>query len=364
MYQTLHLTRGVDSATSSGVQPRLFASFFAAWTLACQAGSQQPSINHGSPPHAPAPPVTATSALSSADSAPDRTRSLRPDPPKVCEPCEPWNAPREPFRVFGNTYYVGTEGLSAILVVGNQGSVLIDGGLSQSALLIAENIRKLGFKLEDVRIILNSHAHYDHAGGIAALQRVSGATVLASPASKRALESGEPMNDDPQVGFGREANEFPALSDVQAIEDQQVVRLGDVALTAHFTPGHTPGGTSWTWRACEGQHCREIVYADSFTAYSAPGFRYSEGAGEGPQVTLFRNAIARIAKLPCDILLAPHPVFVDMDAKLAARQQAPEVDPFIDGGACAAYAARALEGLEKRLAEEKAALVTPDRNVR
>ena len=186
---------------------------------------------------------------------------------------------------------------------------------------------------------------------------VDPATDERLPGLAGALESGGPMSDDPQLGFGREANEFPALSDVQAVDDQQVVRLGDVTLTAHFTPGHTPGGTSWTWRACEDEHCHQIVYADSFTAISAPGFRYLEGTEEGPQVTRFRAAIARIAKLPCDILLAPHPVFMDMDAKLAARQQATGVNPFIDSGACAAYAARALEGLEKRLAEEKAAPV-------
>src|SRR5918993_5372166 len=136
---------------------------------------------------------------------------LRPDPPARCGDCEAWNKPHEPFRVFGNTYYVGAAGVSAVLITNGQGSILLDGGLPQTAALIDANIRKLGFRTEDIKLIVNSHAHYDHAGGIAALQRVSGAAVAASPAGKHALEQGEPAADDPQYAFGREANGFPAV---------------------------------------------------------------------------------------------------------------------------------------------------------
>ena len=120
-----------------------------------------------------------------------------------------WNAAHEPFRVFGNTYYVGVAGLSSVLVASDQGLILLDGGLPQSAPLIDASIRKLGFRTEDVRLILNSHTHYDHAGGIAALQRVSGAIVAASASGARAIESGGPPADDPQYAFGKEANRFP-----------------------------------------------------------------------------------------------------------------------------------------------------------
>ena len=135
-------------------------------------------------------------------------KELVPDPPLACEPCAEWNKPLEPFQIFGNTWYVGTGGLSSILVTSDKGHILIDGGLPQSAALIAANIRKAGFKLEDVKLILNSHTHYDHAGGIAALQRASGAKVAASPLAAAALEQGGPTEDDPQFTFGHAHNDY------------------------------------------------------------------------------------------------------------------------------------------------------------
>src|SRR5688572_16525479 len=116
--------------------------------------------------------------------------ALKADRAKTCAPCDGWNAPLEPFRVFGNTYYVGVAGLSAVLIASDRCLILLDGGLPQSAPLIDANIRKLGFRTEDVRLIVNSHAHYDHAGGIAALQRASGAVVAASAPGARAIQRG------------------------------------------------------------------------------------------------------------------------------------------------------------------------------
>jgi metallo-beta-lactamase class B len=125
------------------------------------------------------------------------------------------NGPREPFKVFGNTYHVGTSGLGSILITNGGPSILIDGALTQSPPIIEANIRKLGFKPEDVRLIVASHAHFDHVGGIAALQRASGAEVAARAPQKAALERGEPTPDDPQFGFGKKANEYPALKNVR-----------------------------------------------------------------------------------------------------------------------------------------------------
>jgi metallo-beta-lactamase class B len=141
--------------------------------------------------------------------------SLEADPPRKCESCDTWNAAQEPFRIFGNTYYVGVAGLSSVLITSDKGLILLDGGLPQSAPLIDASIRKLGFRTEEVRLIVNSHAHYDHCGGIAALQRVSGAVVAASASGARAIESGEPPVDDPQYAFGRTANSFPPVKHVK-----------------------------------------------------------------------------------------------------------------------------------------------------
>jgi len=272
------------------------------------------------------------------------------DPPHTCDQCEAWSQPREPFRVYANTWFVGG-GLSSILITSDKGHVLIDGGLSQSAPQIAANIQKLGFRLEDVKYILNSHTHYDHAGGIAALQRASGARVVASPASKRALELGGPTQDDPQFGFGPGHNNFPPVTNVRAIADGETLQVGDIQITAHFTPGHTPGGTTWTWTSCQVDNCMNMVYADSLNSISAPGFKFT---AETNRVTSFEKSIDTVAALNCGILLTPHPEAFALDEKLARRARDPGANPFFDRNACKAYAAGARERLAKRLADERA----------
>jgi metallo-beta-lactamase class B len=291
--------------------------------------------------------------------APGWGQTIQADAPHRCEACDEWNGPREPFRVFGNTYFVGPAGLGAVLVVSDKGSILLDGGLPQSAPLIDANIRKLGFRTRDIRLIVNSHAHYDHAGGIAALQRVSGATVAASASGASAIERGEPTSDDPQFAFGREANRFPAVKKVQRVADGETLRVGDLAIRAQLTPGHTPGSTTWTWRSCEGKRCLDIVYADSLNAVSAPGFRFAGDATHPGLVDVFRHSIATIENLPCDILLSVHPAFSDMDEKLKRRGLKPALDPFIDPGSCRSYAAGATQRLESRLAEEAGTAKAP-----
>jgi metallo-beta-lactamase class B len=281
-----------------------------------------------------------------------QAKEIVADPPHACDSCTEWNLPLAPFRVYGNSWFVGTAGLGAILITSDKGHVLIDGGLPQSAPLIAENIRAAGFKIEDIKLILNSHTHYDHAGGIAALQRASGARVAASSASKAALERGGPTEDDPQFAFGHEHNDYPAVKDVSPVRDGGNVTVGDLELTAHYTPGHTPGGTTWSWRSCEKGRCLDLVYADSLNSVSAPGFKFS---GTEERMGTFLNSMKVVESLPCDLLLAPHPVLIEMDAKLAKWKAQPAVNPFIDNTACRRYAEAARERLAKRVAEEQAA---------
>jgi metallo-beta-lactamase class B len=280
--------------------------------------------------------------------------TLKSDPPKMCDRCASWNAALEPFRVFGNTYYVGVAGLSSVLITSDKGLILLDGGLPQSVPLIDASIRKLGFRTEDVRLIVNSHAHYDHCGGIAALQRASGAIVAASASGARAIESGEPPVDDPQYAFGKEANAFPPVKRVKVVADGETLRVGDLAITARLTPGHTPGSTTWTWRSCEGSRCLQIVYADSLNPVSAPGFRFTGDATHPGIEASFRRSISKVADLPCDILLAVHPGFAGMDDKLKRRREQPGSEPFVDRAACRTYAADAARRLDQRIAEEEA----------
>lgn len=281
---------------------------------------------------------------------------LRPDPPIACDACDEWNARREPVRIFGNTYYVGTAGVSSVLIASDKGLILLDGALPQSAALIDANIRALGFRTEDVRLIVNSHAHFDHAGGIAALQRASGATVAASAAGARALEQGAPSADDPQANSGRNVP-FPPVRNVRTVADGEIQRVGDLAITAHLTPGHTPGGTTWTWRSCEGDRCLDMVYADSLTAVSDPEYRFTGNGTTPGTVDAFRRSIAKVAQLPCDVIVSVHPNATNLDGRLKRRTEMKPngPDPLIDPNGCRAYAAGAAKRLEVRVAEEKGA---------
>lgn len=278
---------------------------------------------------------------------------LASDPPIRCGDCDEWNRALEPFRLFGNTYYVGVAGLSAILVTSADGHILLDGGLPQSAPLIDANIRTLGFRTADVRLIVNSHAHYDHAGGIAALQRASKAEVAASAPGARALQAGLPTPDDPQYAFGAKANAFPAVPRVRSVADGETLIVGPLRITAHLTPGHTPGSTAWTWDACEGSRCRHMVYADSLTAVAAPGFRFTGDAKRPSIAERFRASIAKVEALPCDIVVSTHPSFTNIERKLEILRKNPASDPFLDTDGCRVYAAEARKRLEQRLADEK-----------
>ena len=276
-------------------------------------------------------------------------RRLQPDRAIHCASCDEWNQPHEPFCIFGNTYYVGVAGLSSVLVVSNAGLILVDGDLPQSVPLIDANIRKLGFRTEDIKLLVNGHTHYDHAGGLSALQRFTGARVLTGRAGVRALEQGRPTADDPQAGF--DDNHFPPVANVHGVADGEVVRVGDVAITAHATPGHTPGGTTWSWRSCKGTHCLDVVYVDSVSPVAAPGYRFSGDATHASIVERFRRSITAISQLPCDILISAHPSVGDLDGKLK-RRAAGGPDPFIDAGACRALAADAMKALDARVADE------------
>ncbi|HKZ11985.1 MAG TPA: subclass B3 metallo-beta-lactamase [Rhodanobacteraceae bacterium] len=258
-----------------------------------------------------------------------------------------WNAPQKPFRIYGNTWYVGPHGLSAILVDTGKGLALFDGDLPESAPQIEAHLRELGFHVHDIKWIFNSHAHADHAGGIAALQRASGAQVLASAEGARELEAGGAYPPDPQYGFGLT---YTPVKRVRVVRDGETLHLGDVVVTAHYTPGHTPGSTSWTWTSCEAGRCLHIAYVDSLTALAAPGYRFND---HPPYVAAFRRSIASVSALPCDILLTPHPGASDFWERVARRKSPDDVAPLVDDGACRAYAVAAGKGLDAQLVRER-----------
>lgn len=265
----------------------------------------------------------------------------KPYSAEACPSCAAWNAPQRPVHLFGNTYYVGTRGLSSVLIASPQGHVIIDGGLPDTAPLILANVRALGFDPADVRLILNSHAHHDHSGGIAALQRATGARVAASPASAPVITSGKRSATEPQQDL---LFDTPPVPDVEVFRDGQTLQAGSVSVTAHLTGGHSPGGTSWSWRSCEGERCLTFVYADSLTPVSADGYLFSRH----PDVVAdFERTYAVLEKLPCDVLLTPHPGASNLWDRTTALP-----DGLVDTEACKRYAANGRQALKERLARE------------
>ena len=277
--------------------------------------------------------------------------TLRVDYPAArCPSCAEWNAPQQPFRVFGNTYYVGTQGLSSILITSDRGHILIDGALPASAPNIMANIRALGFRVEDVKLILNSHAHFDHAGGIAALQAASGARVAASPWSAQVIQRGESDRQDPQFGV---LNPYPPARSVQVIRDGEILRVGPLALTAHFTPGHTPGGTSWTWRSCEGVRCADLLYADSQTPVSAEDFYFTRSTTYRAAEADFARGLRVLGQVRCEILLTPHPGASGLFERLASRDSAQSDTLFIDSRRCERFVESAKKAVAERMTKER-----------
>jgi metallo-beta-lactamase class B len=259
-----------------------------------------------------------------------------------------WTQPQKPFRIYGNTYYVGSHGLSAILITSSEGHVLIDGTLPENAAMIESNIRALGFRLSDIKLILNTHAHGDHAGAIATLAHDSGAQVTASAKSAKEMELGGNDPDDPQHGM---APFYPKVAKVRVVSDGETVRVGSLALQMHAMPGHTPGSTGWTWRSCEEQHCLSMVYADSLSLLSTDDYRYAD-PGHPERLAGYRHTLEMLAALPCDILLTPHPRDDFFDK--AGRITPGKPNPLIDTLACKAYAEEGTQNLRQRMQKEAA----------
>jgi metallo-beta-lactamase class B len=265
-----------------------------------------------------------------------------------CEHCEDWNRDQAPFQIFGNTYFVGVRGLSSVLITSPDGHVLIDGALPQSAPLIARHVEQLGFKMSDVKLILNSHVHYDHAGGIAELQKMSGAKVIASDIAAKVLRTGKVDRSDPQFGV---LKPYPGAKNVEALGTRDSINVGKLQLQVMHTPGHTPGGTSWTWKSCEAERCLNVVYGDSLNAISDDSFKYSGDARYPSARSDMAASIATLGAAPCDILVAAHP---DLTGLLILIDEQGNGDraQLVDSSACKRYAAAGKERLNKRLEDE------------
>ena len=193
-----------------------------------------------------------------------------------------------------------------------------------------------------MKLIGSSHEHLDHAGGIAELQRLTGATVMAMPGAYVALETGKTDKEDPQFGLHPD---FPGSKVGIMLADGFVARQGPLSLTAYATPGHAFGSTSWSWRSCEEKRCVTVVYADSVSAVSSDSYRFSD---HKKYVAAFRDTLYKVGRMRCDLLITPHPGASNLYDRLAGKA------PLIDRNACKAYADRGRKALDERLAKERA----------
>lgn len=221
-----------------------------------------------------------------------------------------WNQPVEPFRIIGNIYYVGANELTSFLITTPKGHIVIDGGVEETAPMILANIRKLGFEPKDVKILLNSHAHTDHAGGLAELKRVTGATLYASRADIPMLSRGG--LDDPQFG---NRFPFPPVYADRIVQDGQRITLGGTTLTAHLTPGHTPGCTTWTMRTAG----KDVVFVGSPTAPS--DYKLTNNPRYPNAIADYRAQFATLKSLGCDVFLASHGNFFDLTDIVAGKKK-------------------------------------------
>ncbi len=222
-----------------------------------------------------------------------------------------WTEPMAPVELFDGVYWVGTEGLGAYLFTSDDGHVLLDVGMPQSAGDVMASIESFGFAVEDIRYLLNTQAHFDHSGGLAAVKAASGAAMLASEGDRYSLEEGVYEGWESRQEF-----DFPPVAVDRVLEDGEVVRVGDVTLTAVMTPGHSPGCTSWAFTARQGDaEYRALVFCSASVAANrlAPDPQYP-GIVED-----YRKTFERMKDLDVDVWLAPHAEQFDLHAKLAAR---------------------------------------------
>ncbi len=253
---------------------------------------------------------------------------------------EAWRQPIAPFQVAAHTWYIGTQGLSALLVKTGDGAVLFDGGMPQAADMLLAHMASLGVAPGDLKYILHSHAHGDHAGPIAALQRATGATVVSNAESAVLLARGG--SDD--IHFG-DAILFPPVHVDRLVMDGEAIELGGMRFTVHFTPAHTPGSMSWTWNDQREGRDTAIAYVDSI---SAPGYRLLGNPRYPHIVDDYRRGFAAIRALPCDLLITPHP---DASGWAPADAGARLPRPMT----CRAYADAGERALDERLAQQRAA---------
>jgi metallo-beta-lactamase class B len=233
-----------------------------------------------------------------------------------------WNRPVKPFRVAGNIYYVGVAGVTSFLITTPEGHILLDSGFAETVPRIEESIRQLGFKLRDVKVLLNSHAHFDHSGGLARLKELTGAKLMIMEGDAELISQGGKGD----FAWGDKLTFEPAKVD-RVLHDKETVELGGVTMTARLTPGHTKGNTTWLMKVREDGRELDVVFVGSM---SVPGYKLLEMPLYQNIVTDYASSFAMLKSLKCDIFLGPHGSFFDLDKKRLRQEKGEKPNPFID----------------------------------
>lgn len=264
-------------------------------------------------------------------------------PALAAQPAE-WMEPVKPFRIATGLYYVGSKGLAAYLIVTDQGAILLDGTMAENAPMIERNIEAVGVPLRSVKLLIEDHAHLDHVGALAQIKHDTGAQMLASAGDVWALQHGEPRGDTHYPLW-----RFPPVKVDRIIVDGQTIRLGDTVLTAHLTPGHTPGCTSWSMTVRDAGRPRSVLFLCSIQVAG----NVLVGNRAYPQIaTDYRKTFAKLAGMRADILLTSHPDASGVFEREAAVR-AGKTDAFVDPTALPSHVAKAKAAFETLLAGER-----------
>jgi metallo-beta-lactamase class B len=248
-----------------------------------------------------------------------------PDRAAIKRMFDPWRAPVPPRHLLANINYVGAIGISSFLITTPEGHILLDTGFEDSVPLIQRSVEQLGFKLTDIKIIISSHAHIDHVGGHALMKKLTGARVIASAGDARALESG---GDDDYIQWPKDSILYAPVKVDQIVADNEAVTLGGTTLTAHLTPGHTRGATTWTMDVKDGAEVRHVVFFSSATINA--GTRLVNNPLFPDFVEQFDATFAKLKALPCDIFFAPHGDQFGMAGKFARLDRGEAENPLVD----------------------------------
>ncbi len=266
---------------------------------------------------------------------------------KAQNPAE-WTEPFSPHKVAGNIYYVGSKGLAAFLITTPQGHILINSNLQESVPQIKASIEKLGFHFSDVKILLISHAHFDHCAGSAKVKELTGASYMVMDADVPVVESGG--KSDFQYG-GSKSPWYPVAKVDRVLHDGDQVRLGDTVLVAHLTPGHTKGTTTWTMKVRDGGKILDVVMVGSPNVN--PGYKLIHNAAY-PNIALDYERTFRVLNaLPCDVFLGAHGSYYDMEAKFARLKQG-GTNPFVDPEGYKSYVAEREQAFRAELKKQSA----------